>query len=124
MKSTMIRNQARVTDLLKWPVDEYAVFIYNTGLEFMRSYFRGDKLAIQRMEVHAGFWNWWKNEWNFRDDSFIESMDGWEYKFSDKWFRNIYKDYHNVRVLAAELSIPPAVYPEGFTIIKKEMATA
>lgn len=113
-----------MTDLLKWPVDEYAVFIYNTGLEFMRSYFRGDKLAIQRMEVHAGFWNWWKNEWNFRDDSFIESMDGWEYKFSDKWFRNIYKDYHNVRVLAAELSIPPAVYPEGFTIIKKEMATA
>lgn len=123
-QSTMIRNQARVADLLEWTQQEYGDFKYNTGLEYLREYFSGDQKAIDRLSVHKDFWNWWKNEWNQRDDSFIDTMDGQQDKFRAAWLRAIYQDYHNHLVLAAELSIPPAAYPPDFTIIKTEMAIA
>ncbi len=115
-------NQARACDLLQWQTGEFAMFIYERGHEYLAAYFGDDQQAIDKLSRRIEFWNWWKNEWNNRDAAYLHDIDGREDEISLRFRNKLYSDLHNIRILAAELSIPSIVYPKDFTIIKMEMA--
>lgn len=120
--SNLIRNQARIIDLLKWTPAAYSAFMYNSGLQYLEKYTGRDQEAIGKLAPIAEFWNWWKVLWNARDEAFINEWDGMEDEVDAEDLRTLYRDIHNAQVLAADTAIPSIVYPKDFTVIKMAMA--
>lgn len=119
--SSIVRNMARIIDLLQWTKQVYDMHIYENGIQYLHQYYGSDKEAVKIMERHADFWNWWKSMWNARNEVFVNEWDGLEDAISHKDLRKLYFDTHNVKVLVAEIAPPSFVYPENFTTIKIEM---
>jgi len=121
-QAAIIRNQARVIDLLKWNMAAYSAFLYNSGLQYLEKYMRRDEDAIRKLTPRKEFWNWWKTLWNARDEAFIQEWDGLEDEVQAEDMRTLYRDIHNVDVLVCEVAPPSIAYPNDFSIIKKQMA--
>lgn len=113
--NTSIRNQARICDLLQWQPVVYSNHIYNTGLAYLEEYFSQERSAINELMPRAEFWNWWKNQFNIRNDAFINEWDGLESTITVHDLRKIYSDLHNPYVLACEIRPPKIVYGKNFT---------
>ncbi len=120
LQATIIRNQARVIDLLQWNAAMYATFIYNCGLQYLEKYIGNDEEAINLLTPKTEFWNWWKILFNARDEAFIDEWDGFEDNTPVNDLRTIYHDLHNPAMLSCEIKPPSIVFGKNF--IKIEMA--
>ncbi len=114
-EAVLQRNKARIVDLLKWTIEEYHVFVWNSGLEYLRHYLGKDQDAIRELEARKVFWTWWINLWNARDEAFVDEFDGLEDQYSSKNMMAIYHTIHNPETLAGELHPPRVVFGENFT---------
>lgn len=120
-KAAISFHQSRVCDLLQWQPERLSLFMYNTGQRFLLALFGNDTGAIAILEKEAAFWNWWRNEWNNRDEAWLHHVDGREDEMALDYRNKLYRVNHSAEVLACELTIPRTVYPENFTTIKIEM---
>jgi hypothetical protein len=120
-KAAVVKNQARITDLLGWTFLEYSNIIYNAGLSYLQQYFNGHNEAISKLVVHADFWNWWKHQWNIRDHVFVFEMDGLEDRITVDQFRRVYLAHNLPSILISEIAPAPMCYPPDFPIIKMQM---
>ncbi|MGQ0738257.1 MAG: hypothetical protein ACT4OJ_04285 [Bacteroidota bacterium] len=114
-KAAIVRNRARIIDLLRWDNDTLTNFIYNTGLIYLDCYIGKDPDNINHISSRKEFWSWWENLFNNRDEAFIWEWDGFENQATTEDLRKIYKDFNNPAVLACELKMPPIVYGENYT---------
>lgn len=105
-QAAIIRNQARVIDLLKWRPSVYSAFMHNCGLQYLALYVGPNEQLAGKLERIANFWAWWKNLFNARDEAFIDAWDGLEDSIDVEDMRKLYKDIHNPALLVAELHPP------------------
>ncbi len=117
-QAAIARNQARVIDLLHWNPALYAMQVYNAGLQYLVAYIGNDEAAIDQLTARKEFWNWWKNQWNVRDDAFINEWDGLEDSIPRRDLESLYKELHNPKVLACEIHPPKIVYGTQFINIQ------
>lgn len=117
-QAAIARNQARVIDLLHWNPALYAMLVYNAGLQYLVAYIGNNEAAIDQLTARAEFWNWWKNQWNIRDEVFITEWDGLEDSIPCRDLESIYKGLHNAQVLACEIHPPRVVYGNQFINIQ------
>lgn len=122
LQAVINRNQARIIDLLRWNLATYSAFMYECGLKFLEKYIGSDEEAINLLTPRQEFWNWWKLQFNARDEAFISEWDGLEDHTPVADMRQLYKDIHNPAVLACEIHPPKQVYGKEFVNI--EMAEA
>jgi len=99
--------QQEVQSLLNWDADKYTLFIYTTGIAYLKEYFGKDNIMICWMERRKEFWNWFKNYWAIRDETFVRDM--YAYKGFDR-LENVYRDCHNAKILACEIAPNRIVY--------------
>lgn len=118
-QAAIIRNQARILDLLHWNLAMYCAFMHNCGLKYLELYIGKDEQLAAQLDKQQVFWNWWKNLFNARNEAFIEEWDGMEDTISVDDLRTIYRDIHNPALLACEIKPPRIVY--GHSLIKMEM---
>ncbi len=74
-KQTRLTNSQRITKMLHWDELQYATFIHETGLAYLRRYIPDDPYGAAILERSSIFWNWWKNHWTIRDQQFLDEMD-------------------------------------------------
>lgn len=110
-------NQGRLIDLLEWSTGQYAIYVYERGLQFLKMYLQNDESAIKRLETRIEFWNWWKSLWNARDEVYLNDVDGMQDKLSVIFRNKLYSELHNPRMLVSEICIPELVYGKDFTKI-------
>jgi hypothetical protein len=115
-------KQGRVCDLLQWQPGKLAMFIYERGHDFLSALFGDDHEAIHKLSSRLEFWNWWKMQWNVRDEVYLDQVDGRQDELAINTRGKLYSSLHSAEILAAELTIPRIVYPADFTIVKIEMA--
>jgi hypothetical protein len=120
-KAAIVKNQARITDLLGWTFMEYSSLIYNSGLAYLKLFCQHDEEAIGKLVAHADFWNWWKHQWNIRDHVFVFEMDGLEDRITVDQFRRVYIAHNLPSILVSEIAPAPMCYPPDFPIIKIQM---
>lgn len=113
-EAVLQRNKARIVDLLKWSLDEYHVFLWNSGVHYLNIYLGKDKDAINELEARKVFWNWWINLWNSRDNAFIDQFDGLEDAYTTSRLVSTYHTIHNPKMLASEIHPPRVVFGENF----------
>src|SRR5688572_3587801 len=106
LQAAIVRNQARVIDLLQWRPEQYARFVYDSGIEYLEKYIGQDKEAISIVESRVQFWNWWKLHFNARNEAFIEEWDGMEDQLRATTLEAYYLDINSAEVLAAEIHPP------------------
>lgn len=115
-------NQSRVCDLLRWQPECLALFMYERGIQYLTIFYNNDEQAISKISARKEFWNWWRSEWDTRDEVFLDQVDGREDALSIKTLNNIYRSLHLASILVCEIAPPRVIYPADFTTIKMAMA--
>jgi len=95
-KAGTIKEQ--VCKILHWSELEYANYQYEQGLAYLHAYIPRDPLGIQELESSRIFWNWWKNQWVIRDETFLQTNC-----YNARSAHHVYFFYHNANELAKEL---------------------
>lgn len=100
--------KATICQLLKWSELQYADFQYETGIAYLQNYIPENQQGIDKLIRERIFWQWWKNNWMFRDLAYSEELDLMKVSLSARI--TLYRDIHNPKVLAAE------IYPNGMIL--------
>lgn len=87
-----------VCKLLNWTEMDYASYQYEQGLAYLQAYIPTDPQGIKELEESRVFWNWWKNHWTIRDESFL-IMQPCKINTPAQW----YELFHNAKDLSREL---------------------
>lgn len=117
-QAAITRNQARIMDLLKWDAATLAALVYGTAVTYLEHMMGDDPEGQTEVLMNSDFWDWWKNQFNIRNEAFVDSWDGLEDAIPVHDLQAIYRDLHNPRVLACELTIPRTALPPYFYKIK------
>lgn len=114
--TVVLELQAEVLQLLNWSKDEFSIFMYETGIEYLKAYFGKDEEVIDRLSERREFWNWFKNHWYYRDKSFFESFllnqCSLEYRLI------MYRGLHNPTILASDIYPTRQVLGNEFSTVK------
>jgi len=111
------KTKAVVMTLLQWTELEYAEFQYESGLAYLRHYIPWDKWGQDMLQRSKLFWNWWKNQWALRDESFC-AMDSEvptsEVGISTANLRRLYYHLHDAAILASDIYPNRTVLEESY----------
>lgn len=97
----------QVMKLLNWDANQYAEFQYKMGCQYLQAYIPNCPQQIDELIENKIFWNWWKNEWLFRDNAFINSDI---MKVKPATAKAIYLANNDAEVLVFE------IYPSGVVL--------
>lgn len=116
--------KAVVIDLLQWDELEYATFQYECGLAYLRHYIPGDNWGQDMLQRSKLFWNWWKNQWTLRDESFC-AMDSEvptsRVGISTENLRRLYLHLHDAAILASDIYPNRVVLEESYSQMIEEL---
>ena len=109
MQTTTGTNTAtEVQQLLKWTAGEHNQFIYDCGLAYLTHYIIDESEVIMSHITRSRiFWNWWKLNWQARDQAFIDRK---VVDLKTETWHLIYRELHAPKTLAAE------IYPSGVVL--------
>lgn len=88
--------QQRICKLMHWDDEDYALFQYETGLQYLAEYIPNDRFGAEQLTRSKVYWNWWKNQWAMRDEAFIEMVKP-HWRYDDIVY--VYLDEHNPSIL-------------------------
>ncbi|HEX9513653.1 MAG TPA: hypothetical protein VF939_24345, partial [Puia sp.] len=89
-------TRLKVLSLLRWTELEWANFQYQMGETYLERIFQGLSAAdFEGIRTSSTFWRWWTNQWNFRDECFIDYADALSYH--DRVIR--YRHLHSPRMV-------------------------
>jgi hypothetical protein len=114
-----IKLREEITSLLNWNDHEYAEYMFEHGLEFLKYYCCDDQEAFTHCTLSKEFWNFWKQRWIQRDEIFAAH-------FNQEWLCHqsrvrLYIAMHNPKVLVAELTIPRVVFKTFSTTVNAHL---
>jgi len=109
-----------LADWLQWSEQQYAEFIYQTGVKYLEAYYENDRDIIKYLAGRAMYWNWWKNLWAKRDEAIIEELymeDALEIALHLR--RSFYQMMHDVQTLCCEIAPNRIVLGNEFIHLKE-----
>lgn len=95
-KERAIRLKYRVMEMLRWTEVEFGEFQYTQGMAWLQAYLLDDSYGVGIMEQSRTFWNWWKNHWTNRDESFVRNVN----YLSREVALQVYAELHDGRILS------------------------
>jgi hypothetical protein len=114
-----MRLMADVRRELRWTEMEYLGFQYDQGIAYLMAYLNGDEYSVNVMERSRIFWQWWKNHWRTRDESFLEQVVNTTFDLSTR--REMYLDTHDAVVLAKSIYPNGVVLNESYAVMITEL---
>jgi hypothetical protein len=109
-----------VCELLNWTEMQYAEYVYNTGLEYLKEYLRGDMHAIGILERSPIFWAWWKNHFTNRDEKFVMLNRTTPIR-SQEIRIQLYHHYNEAAMLADSIHPNSVVLNESYALMITEV---
>lgn len=110
-KADMLKRA--VIENLDWTEMDYCNFQYEQGLIYIETYLSGfgevNKKWLQALLESRIFWNWWKNHWTRREESYLITD-----QLPRHQRREIYRSMHNGRNLATEIHPNRVVLDESY----------
>lgn len=67
-------NRKQVLFLTGMTEAQYAQLMFDTGVEWLCQYTGDDEEMLRMVLSQPVVWQWWKNEWNRRDDEFLPAL--------------------------------------------------
>ena len=100
----LIIKSLRITEL------EYAALVESFAFDWLCSRLTNLKCVINQLSKSKLFWDWWKNQWEIRDEKYIrdsnialitETLEGNTLTMA----RDLYRDTHNPLTLTVKLNV-------------------
>jgi hypothetical protein len=114
------RLKALMVELLRCTPAEYNEVQYREGLKYLKSYMSGDPNSARNLSASKVFWQWWRNHWTNRDESFICL-----YKSNPirdvQIIRQLYTQYNDGKILATSISPNSVVLDETYAMMMTEL---
>jgi hypothetical protein len=112
--------KSQICDWLNWSELQYGAFQYQCGCLYLQYYISKDPGAIDEVLQHPIFWKWFKDEWLDRDYVFTGTlMNCCELSIDEK--EMLYRNWHDARVLANELSAVGIIMSNGYKLMISEI---
>lgn len=102
----------RILDLLGWDDLQFGQVQYEQGLQYLATYLFGYEYEADMISRSRIFWNWWKNHWAVRDESFL--CFALMIETDKNTYRQLYISYHDGRLLGKKLTLPGIVLNECY----------
>lgn len=112
--------KSQICYLLNWSDLQYGEFQFQSGCMYLQYYIPKDPVAIDEVLQHPLFWKWWKSEWFDRDHVLAGTLLKCE-SLSMEEKRLLYRNWHDARVLADELSPVGLIMSNGYKIMIREI---
>ena len=119
-ETTTKELQSKILQLLDWTEEEFSHFMFETGLAYLQAYFGTDIQAIDIVKTRKEFWTWFKNQWYYRDQSFVETFDCSE--SPESLTLHLYYSLHNPTILACDIYPTRQVLGCNFPYIKTPLS--
>jgi hypothetical protein len=84
------------------------------GCRYLQSYISTDPAGIDMLVSSRIFWNWWKNQWLFRDASFV---GGNIRNVSHSKALSMYLNLHDADILIQSIYPSGAILDNGYAIM-------
>lgn len=121
-KEAADRLKRSVVKILKCTADQFIEFQYNEGRKYIKYFMPGDKPAAAMLENSRTFWNWWKNHWANRDETFLDLHQ--KYPINNREvLLQLYLQYHDGKTLAESIHPNSVVLDESCGEMIKELLT-
>lgn len=116
MSNTIDKQLQRdVMKLLGWNEQQYATFIYDSGIAYLSYYIPDYPHVVSQITRSEIFWNWWKFHWEKRDKEFMDVCDTTPCEEgSGNDLADIYQGLHDARTLAAGIYLNGQVLEESY----------
>jgi hypothetical protein len=115
-----VEFKSQICDWLNWSELQYGAFQYQCGCLYLQYYISKDPGAIDEVLQHPIFWKWWKDEWLDRDYVFTGTLlKCSELSIDEK--EMLYRNWHDARVLANELSGVGIIMSNGYKLMIREI---
>lgn len=112
--------QQQVLQLIGWDEQQYTQFIYDCGLAYLQAVINDESeyiaSFIRRNEI---YWNWWKMNWEMRDQEFIEQCYGWDEGIASRV--EVYKIINDPRTLAASIYLNGQVLQNSYAVMIEDL---
>lgn len=109
--------QKEIMKLLRWNEEELQLFVFECGIAYLEAYFINDAEAVNIISTKKEFWNWFQNQWQYRDQAFVEcDIDDVPLLF----IREMYKALHKPEILACEIYPSRVILGDNFFIVKMQ----
>jgi hypothetical protein len=69
VRNRVIKSQ--VMEACKLTEDEYEMFLFESGIEWIKQRIYNDPAVVLAISSEAFFWKWYKNQWFQREDHFL-----------------------------------------------------
>lgn len=104
--------QSNIIQALQWSEQEYANFIYETGIAYLEHYIPEDEHGIALLSRSRVYWSWWKNHWAQRDAQFLWLFS--EECSHSKVLEKMYYGFHDVYTLVNEIYPNATILSESY----------
>ena len=101
-----IREQ--VIALLLISEETFAGIVEQLGYDFAWHYTMHDDWSVKYLTFSKSYWNWWKSQWNLRDELFLLEMEAYKNTGSENILMDMWLDHHSPKHVAS--------YPDKFIL--------
>jgi hypothetical protein len=116
------RLRAAIIELLKCRDDQYNEFQFQSGTRYLQTYLHSDPAAADALCRSRVFWNWWKNHWTNRDESFLDLRRRYPVK-DREMILQLYLQYNSGKTLAEDIHPHSSVLNESYAEMITEVVT-
>lgn len=112
--------KAQVMALLNWSEMQYAELQFSQGVEYLKTYLKGNEHDMRLLEYSSVFWAWWRNHWTQRDENFMAIHHAHPLRRVDI-ARQLYEQYNRGRLLANSIHPNAVVLNESYALMIDEL---
>lgn len=110
----------QVLDLIEWDEQQYAQFIYDCGLAYLQNVISNEYESITKSIIsNEIFWNWWKINWEMRDQEFVEKMEIWSIGIEAD--REVYLNNNDPKILAKAIYLNGLVLQSSYAAMIQDL---
>lgn len=110
--------QQQIQQLIGISAEAFAHMQFENAYEFLQLYIGNDDWSISYITNTSTFWNWWRMQWQHRDEAFLQLMNR-QIEAGKPALQKYYKRMHNPNFLACEP--PTALIHLSYARMSKQM---
>lgn len=95
MKTTTPDTRAAILNLLGITHDTYSTTVEQLGYGFAWHYTQHNEWSVNYLTKAAAYWNWWKKQWQLRDEVFVVEHTAYANTGSENELLELWLDHHD-----------------------------
>jgi len=99
-----MKNKQLLLQAMRMHEDKYNTVMYETAIQYLTTILDGDTWAFDKLTKTKMFWEWWKRQWERRENSFSQihqlyKIDAKDYNEVSEIIHELWLEVHSIESL-------------------------